>query len=165
MFLKVISTSRALLTWCQPLHDAIPYMLLYGSNWAKSGQIRPKQQILKVETRDFGSLYIFGVYFRRYLKNALCILSPVCVDTLPNHWSFFGLSCICSSQCGEYSQKCTMSQSLGCLLSKLAVWAWFGPNLAQFGPYKSMQGLASCQQCSGGAYDFQKHAHLYLYCI
>ena len=24
--------------------------------WAKSGQIRPKQQILKVETRDFSSL-------------------------------------------------------------------------------------------------------------
>ena len=27
-----------------------------GQIWAKSGQIRPKQQILKVETRDFDSI-------------------------------------------------------------------------------------------------------------
>ena len=30
-----------------------------GLNWAKSGQIRPKQQILKVDTQEFGSLYVF----------------------------------------------------------------------------------------------------------
>ena len=38
-------------------------MLLYGPNWAKFGpslgQIGPKQPIFKVETRDFGSLYVF----------------------------------------------------------------------------------------------------------
>ena len=55
-------------------HDSSPYMLLYGPNWAKFGpslgqvwakfgpsldQIRPKQTILKVETQEFCSLYIF----------------------------------------------------------------------------------------------------------
>ena len=53
-------------SWAPPehcWHDASPYMLLYGPNWAKFGpslgQIGPKQPIFKVETRDFGSLYVF----------------------------------------------------------------------------------------------------------
>ena len=50
-----------------------------------------------------------------------------------------------------------MTQSLGSLLSKLAVVGRFGPNLAQFGPSKNLSGLASCQGCSGGAHDSQKH--------
>ena len=57
-------------------------------------------------------------------------------------------------------QKRTMTQSLGSLLSKLAVWARFGQNLTQmkFGPFKNLQGLALCQRCSGGAHDSQKYA-------
>ena len=40
---------------------------------------------------------------------------------------------ICTGS-GDYFHKRTMSQSLGSLLSKLTVFAWFGPNLIQIRP-------------------------------
>ena len=46
---------------------------------------------------------------------------------------------------GDYFKKCTMSQSLGFLLSKLAVWAKFRPKFAQIWP--NLVHLKTCKDC------------------
>ena len=50
-------------------------------------------------------------------------------------------------QIGDFFQKRTMTQSLGSLLSKLAVLAQFGPILAQFWP-----NLVHLKACKGRHY-------------
>ena len=108
MFLKVISTSRALLTWCQPLHAFMWTKLgQIGPNWAKFG---PNQaQTANFESRDPRPMLI--ACFWEY--------SPLPVHT----WYYLSLH---QWKFGSSGPK--LGQSLGQIWAQLGPKSPIGPN-------------------------------------